>query len=267
MGIAARRRSAFVLFFVFLTVPHVSMADTFFGVVPTGLVELQDYKYPVYLFVPKNYKPDRDYSLIITVPGEGESPEKNIQFWTGVAKRRSMLVLAPTNIWPEELPYTVDSWLLGIKKDVMARYRISSEKIFLIGKEGGSHYASYLGTKYPEEFSAVALLGGSWSGKFQKLIRPESKSRKQRPFFVALKPDQSELMAETQEIAKQFEDKGYPVYLIKLEVGEEFESAEFKKRLLSWLEENAENWQRVVSENRKSWKEKMALWINNLLHV
>ncbi len=231
-------------------------AVTFFGEVPTGLVELKDYHYPVYLFVPENYKPERSYSLLIAVPGEGESPAENIKFWLSQAKRQSLMVLSPTNLRPEEEPYAMDRWLLRLKKDITDRYHISPERIYLVGKGGGAHYASYLGTRYPREFSAVALLGGSWAGKFEKLIHPQSQPRRQVPFFVSLKEGNS-LLEKTKQWIYRFEKKGYPVYFEQLESSEDFTSADFQKRLLKWLDEKGQHWQDRIRESQKSTKEKI----------
>ena len=263
-----RQRVFFVsLFACCLSVGVILKAGTFFGTIPTGLVELKDYKYPVFLFVPENYKADRDYPLIVSVPAEGESAEKNIKYWVRLAKSQSLIVVAPTNLRPEDLPTKMDEWLLSIKKDVMQRYRITSRKIYLVGLEGGAHYAAYLGVKYPEEFSAVALLGGSWIGKFEKLMRLQSKPRKQRPFYVAMTQEDPALFEKTRQRAFQFEKKGYPVSMEPLEKKEDLSSDEFKKKLVTWFEEKSESWQRVVEDSKKKFKEKAIITFEDLFHV
>ena len=266
------KRVTFFLFFIFLAgffcrrIP--AWADTFFGAAPTGLLEITDYKYPVYLFVPPNYKPDRPFPLIVTVPGEGESPEKNIQFWTGLAKRKGLIVLAPTNIWPRELPaQNMDDWLIKIKKDIGERYQVAQNKVFLIGKEGGAHYAAYLGVRYPDEFSAVALIGGSWAGRFENIIRLEKNPRKQLPFFEVLKDDDPELIRDTEAKALEFEKNGYPIYFIKLGKDEDFSSDEFKKKVLEWLDDKSQDWSRIAESRKKTLKEKMSVAIEEFFHL
>lgn len=267
-----RKRVSFVLFLIFLAVffcwRFPALADTFFGEAPTGLLEITDYKYPVYLFVPPNYKPDRSFPLIVTVPGEGESPEKNIQFWQGLAKRKGLIVVAPTNIWPRELPaQNMDDWILKIKNDIGERYQVAQNKIFLIGKEGGTPYAAYLGIRYPEEFSAVALIGGSWVGRYENIIRLETSPRKQRPFFVALKDEDPALVQKTETKALEFEKNGYPIYLIKLTQDEKFDSDEFKKKVLDWLEDKSQDWLRVTESRQKTLKEKMSVAKEEFFHL
>ena len=253
-----KRVSFLVFFWIFsLFFSLTGQAATFFGNLPTGLIELTDYKYPAFLYVPANYKPEKTYPLIITVPEEGEAPDKNIEFWLGIAKRKSMLVLAATNLWSEDTPDRIDKWFLGIKKDVSDRYHIAPEKIYLIGKGGGAHYVTYLMTRHPEEFSAAAAIDGSWVGKFEKLLEPQSAPRNQRPIYVALANDDPGFFEKTEKWAYRFEKKGYPVYLEKLKKGDEISSDEFKKKLLAWLEEKSQKWQQVIRENQKSMKEKI----------
>lgn len=242
-------------------------AETFFGTVPTGLVQLQDYKYPVFLFVPPNYKPDRGYAMILAIPGEGELPEDALKFWMGIAKRRSMIVLAPTNLRPEDMPNAMDTWILGIMKDVTARYRVASDRIFLIGKDSGAHYAAYLGVQYAEAFSGVALLGGAWDGKFQKLIYSRKRPGEQLPIMIALHNEQSDLLAATERQALEFEKRGYPVTLLRMEPGETFEDSDFRKHVLEWLDTSSEDWKRVRSEREKSFKERFRKWLDQFFRV
>ncbi|MCM8775695.1 MAG: hypothetical protein NC930_05035 [Candidatus Omnitrophica bacterium] len=264
-----KKRVPVILFFVFFlgSLKFFAWGTTFFGEVPTGLLELKDYKHPVYLFVPPTYKAGREYPLLVTVPGEGESPEEQIQFWLSEAKRKSIIVMAPSNLWPEDLPYKMDEWILRIKKDLADRYRISPQKIYLVGKDSGAHYASYLGVNYPDEFTAVATLGGSWIGKFEKLMRLQKTPRKQLPFFVALRKDQGHLLEATKQRAYQFEKKGYPVYFTQLGEDEDFSTRKFKLDLLAWLEENSGVWHEVVEKSKKTFKQKLFIALEELIHL
>lgn len=264
-----QKRILLILFFVFLlsSLKMLAYATTFYGTVPTGLLELTEYRYPVYLFVPPNYKPDRDYPFLISVPDEGESPEENIKFWMGRAKRKSMILLSASNLRPEDLPTKMDDWLLSIKRDVSDRYRTDNDKTYLIGMNGGAQYASYLGMNYPEQFSAVAALGGSWAGKYEKLLRMQKRPRKQVPFFVALKDDQKSLFESTRKIAFELEKKGYPIYLVKMEDGEDFASNDFKEKVLDWLDEKSRAWKDVVAESKKPLKEKISMSIEDFFHL
>jgi len=260
--------SVFILLLIFAGGGLRVFAGTFFGTSPTGLLDLtSEYRYPVFLYVPQVYKPDRRYPLIISIPDEGESPDKNIEYWTGWARRRSLIVLSATNLWPEDTPYAMDTWLLGIKKDLMQRYQIDPSKVYLVGRGGGAHYASYLGTNYPEEFSAVMMLEGSWDGKFEKLLRPRTRVTKQVPFLVVAKEEDSKLIQQVEKSAGPFEKKGYLVSLMKVKDDEQMGSLEFKEKILEWGQSSAETWDRKVRESQRSLKEKSLSWFEKFFHV
>ncbi|HTL48217.1 MAG TPA: hypothetical protein VL688_09205 [Verrucomicrobiae bacterium] len=242
-------------------------ADTFYGNSPTGLLDLSaEYRYPVFLYVPQNYKPDRKYPLIITVPDEGESPEKNIEYWTNLAKRRSLLVLSATNLWPEDTPYSMDEWILKIKREISQRYQVDPSKIFLTGKKGGAQYAGYLATNYPEEFSAVVLMNGHWDGKFGKLLHLRNRPAKQIPFLVVANEGDQPLIDAVEKSAAKFEKKGYLVTLMKAKEDEQ-NSQEFKEKLLEWGQTSSETWGRKIRDSQKSWKEKSLNWMEKFFRV
>lgn len=244
------------------------LTATYYGNLPTGLMQLTDFQYPVYLFVPENYKGDRDYALIISFPALGEPLEAHIKYWVSQAKRRSMLVLVPSVLAHEnDAPTNFDKWFLGVKEEVQKRYQISGQKVYLVGKKDGAHYAAYLATNYPEQFTAVALLGGSWVGPYEKAIHPSARMSRQRPFFVALEDKDPAFIQKTEQKARQFEKKGYPVYLEKTYTDESLASDDFKKSLLNWLDEKGQNWRRLEEKQSASWRGKVAAWFEQLFKV
>ena len=264
-----QKRDFLVLFFIFLLglVSLPIQADVFVGEIETGLIELKDFGYPVYLFVPPNVQPGRNYPLIISIPNQGESPEKNIELWTSVAKRQTMLVLAPAMERIEDVPFDFDRWFFQLKALVANQYPVNPKKIYLVGKENGATYAAYLGINYPEEFSAVGLLAGSWTGRFQKIMQFQTSPVRQLPFFVALKEDQTELFQQTEIEAAKLVEKGYPIKLVRFQKGEEFLSSEFKKEFLAWLEDQSEKWQAIAEKSQKTFKEKARRAIKNFFVV
>jgi hypothetical protein len=263
------KRISLVLFFIFLLrfLPLEAHAATYIGEIETGLTELRDFTYPVYIFVPPIIQPERKYPLIISIPDPGEAPEKNIELWTSIAKRQSLIVLVPTSKRIEDVPFDFDRWFFQLKAVVVNKYPVNPTKIYLIGNMGGAHYAAYLGINFPEEFSAVALLGGSWIGKYEKLMKWQDSPTAQLPFFVVLKEDQEQLFQETQARAYVLDQKGYPIRLTRFQKGEEYLNSDFKKELLKWLEEKSESWQVVVQKREKTFKEKARRAIKNFFVV
>ena len=262
--------SVFILFFVVALAPFfAARAETYFGNTPTGLLELSDLKYPAYLFVPEHYEGKSAFGLIVSLAENSEDLQKHIQDWAGAAQKKSMLMLA-LSIAPREInvPYKNDEWLIQLKNEVKARYRIDPTQIFLVGRGPNAHYAAYLAVNYPQEFSGAALLNGSWAGPFEKLMRFQSRAGSQVPFFVSFEKGREEGAAEAEKRATRLSEMGYPVHLERLEAGDEsFEARSFQERLMDWLKEKGQSWQVVVQEQKKTSKEKFRSWFHRNVKV
>ena len=224
---------------------------------PSGLVEVSGYKYPVFLYAPKDYKTDRTYAMIMIAPAESAKAEQQIESLAGLAQRKSIFILAPYVLWPKagDTPYRLDEWLLAVKKDVMERFPISKKRVYLVGKDLGAHYAAYMAIKYPKEFAAVALLGQAWDGPFSQLVDPHSDAADQVPFYVALKAD-GDARSRNQVWFDKLQKKGFPLHLVDYKTDEELNSLEFKKSVFDWLEATGQSWEASANQAPKTWKEK-----------
>jgi poly(3-hydroxybutyrate) depolymerase len=229
--------------------------------VPTGLLALPDYRHPVYLYVPESYTTERDYPFIISIPDEGQTPDQHMQYWVNVANRRMVIILSVTNLWPDDMPTRMDEWLLRIKKDVSNRYRVDKRHTYLVGLNGGAHYAAYLAMAHPSEFTAVALLGAAWEGKFEKLIHPSSQVDRQIPFYVVFERNAlPDVVEQAEQTAMNLAQKGYRISLVQFEGNESFSDMEFKLGMLDWLGEKSDDWGRKMEEEEQSWKGKVRSW-------
>jgi pimeloyl-ACP methyl ester carboxylesterase len=235
---------------------------------PSGLVEVSGYKYPVFLFAPKDYKTDRTYAMIMIAPAESAKAEKQIEYLTGLAQRKSIFILAPYVLWPKagDTPYRLDEWLLTVKRDVMERFPISKKRVYLVGKDLGAHYAAYMAIKYPKEFSAVALLGQAWDGPFAQLVDPHSDAADQVPFYVALKAG-GEVQTRNQVWFDKLQQKGYPLHLVDYKGDEELDDLEFKKSVFDWLEATGQSWEASVDQAPKNWKGKFKKGVKDFFAV
>ncbi|MFA7255244.1 MAG: hypothetical protein WC133_03995 [Candidatus Omnitrophota bacterium] len=235
---------------------------------PSGLVEVSGYKYPVFLYAPKDYKTSQTYAMIMIAPAESAKAEQQIEYLTGLAQRKSIFILAPYVLWPKagDTPYRLDEWLLTVKKDVMERFPISKKRVYLVGKDLGAHYAAYMAIKYPKEFAAVALLGQAWDGPFSQLVDPHSDAADQVPFYVALKSD-GEVRAKNQVWFDKLQQQGYPLHLVDYKTNEELNSLEFKKSVFDWLEVTGQSWEASVNQAPKTWKGKFKKGVKDFFAV
>ncbi len=247
------------------TIPE---AEIFVPAGPSGLIEVSGYKYPVYLFAPKDYKLDRTYAMVMLAPAESAKAEKQIEYLTGLAQRKSIFILAPYVLWPKagDTPYTLDQWLFTVKKDVIERYPINPKRVYLVGKDSGAHYAAYIGVKYPREFAAVALLGQAWDGQFTQLVNPHSDPADQVPFFIALKAS-GDAKARNQAWFDKLQKRGYPLHLVDYQTDEDLTTLEFKKTVFDWLEDTAQNWAVTQAESQKNWKGKFKKGVKDFFTV
>ncbi len=254
------------LLLVFLSLTMPVRAD-FLGKAATGIQELKDYRYPVSLYVPESYNPSRTYPFLIAVPDSNENPAKYIEEWQSVARKKNMIVLVPSlQMRDEDVPYTTDKWLFAIKSDIQKQYKIDGKKIFLVGKNLGAHYAGYLGVKYPQEFSAVALLDRSWAGPFEKLMQFRKSPADQRPFYAAVSKTDEAGYKEAERVAFEMTRSGYPVYLEKADK-DAFATSEFKKKVVDWLEEKSASWSQAAAESGKSFKAKTRQAVKEFFEV
>jgi pimeloyl-ACP methyl ester carboxylesterase len=236
--------------------------------VPSGLVEVGGFKYPVYLFVPKDYKLDRTYAMIMIAPAEFAVAQEQIEYLTGLAQRKSIFLLAPYVLWPKSgtTPYQLDDWFLSVKKDIAERFPINKKRIYLLGKGSGAQYASYLAVKYPQAFSAVTLLEEAWDGPFSQLVHPQSAAANQAPFYVALKAD-GDAELRNQRWFDDFQKKGYPVHLAEYQNNDQLDTLEFKKNFFEWMEETSQNWALSVAQGEKGWKGKFKKGVKDFFAV
>lgn len=236
--------------------------------VPSGLVEVNGFKYPVYLFIPKDYKMDRTYAMIMIAPAEFAKAQDQIEYLTGLAQRKSIFILAPYVLWPKSgtTPYSLDDWLLSVKREVAERFPINKKRIYLLGKGSGAQYAGYLAVKYPQEFSAVALLGEAWNGPFSQLVHPQSDAANQVPFYIALKAD-GDAKTRNQVWFDALQKKGYPLQLVDYQNDEELSEIDFKKSVFDWMETTSQNWAVSVAQSQNTWKGKFKKGVKDFFAV
>lgn len=228
--------------------PLESRAE-FYGTLPTGLLVIEK-KHPYYLFIPPDYSSEKDWPLLFLLGKPGEDPKELITSWLEWAKENQFLVVVPS-IFPREgaVPVELEQWLLKVKKEVTERYRVHSSQILLAGFEAGAPYAAYLGIRFPEEFSAVALVGEARPGPLKKVIRLDSDPKKQISFYLAPDP-QGKTFPEAEAWALQLEKKGYRVTFDPLKPDDDF--SKLRERITQWFRQDLES--RLAQRQGKSAK-------------
>ena len=234
---------------------------------PTGLLQLQGFKDPVYLYVPEGLEAEKKYPLLVMVPSETHTPEEQLEYMVPTAKSLECFVLAPHNTWPKDTPYEIDKWLLKVKSEIMSRFPIDSSKVFAIGRDYGAQYAAYLVTAYPEEFSGAALMGEAWEGPFTSLLKPRQNAVEQLPVVAAFTADQQNQKTKNEKWVLEYQRLGYPVQVMTPPEGQDFNSPEFKVAVLEWLDQKAKAWKLVREEKNKTLKQRLKKGIKDFFEV
>lgn len=233
-----------------------------------GVIQLKEYRYPVYLYVPEKYVPKLKYALLIVIPATGEDPAKLIEDWAAFGKYKNVFILVP-ELRPQsdEVPYDYDTWYFKLKRDLIARYSISENRVYLAGEGNAARYAGYLGLRYPEQFSGAALLGGSWAGPYMKLVGFKKTADQQIPFFVALRKQDEAGIRETEKIALELTEKGYPLRLEQIDDHENWALRDYRDRMFQWLEEKSADWKQLKASMKKPLKERVGQAVGDFFRV
>ncbi len=112
-----------------------------------------------YLYVPRAYKPDRDWPLFVGIHGSGGTGLDCWNWWQSYADREGFILLCPS------LADTGGGWyqdagevnVISAVNAVHAEYRVASRE-FLAGFSAGAQFVQGMAFKYPQYVSGVAIL-------------------------------------------------------------------------------------------------------------
>lgn len=234
---------------------------------PTGLLELTGFKARVFLYVPEGLESEKKYPLLVMAPNDSYSVEKQLEYILPTAKSLECFVLA-VDAWPKEgIPFEFDRWLLKIKNDLAMRFPVDASKIYAIGLKSGGHYAAYLITSYPAEFSGAALIGEAWEGIYSPYLQPRSSAGEQMPVVAAFTADQQDTKTKNEKWVLEYQQKGYPVQLMTPAEGQDLNSDEFKVSLLEWLDQKGQAWKLIREEKNKTFKQRFKRGVKEFFEV
>ena len=136
------------------------------------------------------------------------------------------------------------------------RFPVDPSKIYAIGLKSGGHYAAYLITSYPNDFSGAALIGEAWEGMYSPYLKPRGSAGEQMPVVAAFTANQQDTKTKNEKWVLEYQQKGYPVQLMTPAEGQDFNSDEFKVLLLEWLDQKGQAWKLIREEKNKTFKQR-----------
>ncbi|MEM6926695.1 MAG: alpha/beta hydrolase-fold protein, partial [Myxococcota bacterium] len=176
-------------------------------------VEGTDTVYPYVVDLPSGYDPGAPAPVLISLHGWG-SDDAHLTFaafqgWSTDLDARGIIHVLPKGNWydPEASELSdpnprgsfgclesvgqcnaAENWytpvLTAILTDLIGRYSIQSDQVYLDGFSCGASYAYCLGTTFPEKFAAVAIMDGNQAPIADDLYAPKNTSRRVPLFIV-----------------------------------------------------------------------------------
>lgn len=124
-----------------------------------------EYRYLSY--TPKEYAADSSkmWPLIIYLHGGSDrGTNLNKVYSSGIpdqiyrGREFPFVIVAPQ--CPEHLRFSTDNWFENFYKEIKARYRIDTNRVYLTGMSLGGSGTWYLAARYPDVFAAIAPMSG-----------------------------------------------------------------------------------------------------------
>lgn len=127
----------------------------------------KDVNYKYISYTPEGFNDDKTktWPLIIYLHGgssRGTDTTKLFccgipdQIWRG--RKFPFIVVAPQ--CPLHLRWSTDNWFDNFYKEIITKYRIDTNRVYLTGVSLGGSGTWYIATKYPEKFAAIAPISG-----------------------------------------------------------------------------------------------------------
>lgn len=186
------------------------------------------------IFLPSRYSRQRPWPLIVALHYSTGSGEDYLPAWQEEAERRGYVILAPSSKDPGGWSTAEAAIVKAQLGELLAAVRIDPQRVLLTGTSAGAHFSYYLASKYPESFSAVAPVAGTYS-RFKDVIQFSPAMRRLRFFLVNGGQDERVPVAEAEASLKVLKANGIPATL-QVFPNDDHYSIHRPKEILDWFE-------------------------------
>jgi predicted esterase len=118
-------------------------------------------------FLPKDYRAEagKKWPLVIYLHGGSDRGTDLKKLYSSglpdqVYRGREFPFVAAAPQCPEHLRWSTDDWFECFLKDVISRYSIDADKVYLTGYSLGGSGTWYIAARYPDKFAAIAPISG-----------------------------------------------------------------------------------------------------------
>lgn len=127
--------------------------------------ETKSYNYITYL--PKDYVIDssKEYPLLIFLHGGSARGKDTLDLYNAgpfdqIYRGRNFQFMVVAPQCPKHLRWSAEDWFESFYYDLIKKYRVDTNKVYLTGVSLGGSGTWYLATKYPDKFAAIAPMSG-----------------------------------------------------------------------------------------------------------
>jgi len=117
-----------------------------------------------YLYVPEDYKADREYPALLLLHGGGGNLRCGLYLSVEHARRHGLIIICPTfrngEWWTEEGM----AFALKALADAAKRYRVNAKAVAIGGVSNGAIGAWAISEKFKDKFAAVISISGAFNG-------------------------------------------------------------------------------------------------------
>ncbi|HNV85754.1 MAG TPA: PHB depolymerase family esterase [Candidatus Omnitrophota bacterium] len=219
---------------------------SFYGEVKTGLqfVQVTD-KTSYFIYVPKTYKGDKVWPLIIGLDKFGSGTKKYAEAWIKEADKRGYVVLCPNWYKAREFPMAGDKWFFKTMRSVAEQYSIDPKRVLLTGFNDGGDYAYYLALREPKRFSGVAVIGGGLTPSYGAVAYLGRIKRHPIPVYVLVGENEKPLKSRDlsvegiREGVKKLQSAGVPAELWQNQRANDIFDQSMISKILDWFEKTS----------------------------
>jgi hypothetical protein len=186
-----------------------------------------DTSYKYLLYKPKEYETDtlKTWPLIIYLHGgsiRGTDLKKLYAYGIPdqIYRGRQFPFIIAAPLCPVLIDWSTDNWFENFYKEITAKYRVDTNRVYLTGVSLGGQGTWYLAIKYPEKFAAIAPISGFTSDI--DYIDNNIDSLKDIPIWAFHgKIDDVVPFEETERIIKRLEGKNKKIrFTVEPDVGD-----------------------------------------------
>ena len=149
---------------------------------------------PYEIYVPSDYRGERDLPLVITLHGSAlwDDYQRQVAEWKHLAEEHGFIVAAPKLVSAEGILPVKDrikrlqrdeQLILTVIDEISSRYRIDKNCVLLTGFSAGGYPLYYVGLRNPGRFDMLIARGCDFDEKLMEGITPTAQAR-QMPILV-----------------------------------------------------------------------------------